>query len=113
MVGLESKTALVTGASRGIGRATALALASAGARVIVHYSKGISEANAVVTDILAMGGKAEAVGEDLSDSGGPARLADRVRASVGTELGRVDIQRRAIAAPARWIMAPKLTSVLS
>ena len=41
---LSNKTALVTGASRGIGRATALALAQAGAQVIVHYGSGEKEA---------------------------------------------------------------------
>jgi NAD(P)-dependent dehydrogenase (short-subunit alcohol dehydrogenase family) len=41
---LSGKTALVTGASRGIGRATALALAQAGAQVIVHYGRGEKEA---------------------------------------------------------------------
>jgi NAD(P)-dependent dehydrogenase (short-subunit alcohol dehydrogenase family) len=44
MATLTTKTALVTGASRGIGRATALALAAAGARVIVHYGRGADEA---------------------------------------------------------------------
>ncbi|MGA9918768.1 MAG: SDR family NAD(P)-dependent oxidoreductase, partial [Paraburkholderia sp.] len=45
---LAGKTALVTGASRGIGRASALALAKAGAQVLVHYSSGEKEADAVV-----------------------------------------------------------------
>ena len=41
---LQGKTALVTGASRGIGRATSLALAEAGARILVHYGKSVSDA---------------------------------------------------------------------
>jgi 3-oxoacyl-[acyl-carrier protein] reductase len=45
---LFGKTALVTGASRGIGRASALALAASGAQVLVHYGHGAAEANAVV-----------------------------------------------------------------
>jgi 3-oxoacyl-[acyl-carrier protein] reductase len=48
MSSLANKIALVTGASRGMGRATALALAHAGARVIVHYGRNADEAKAVV-----------------------------------------------------------------
>ena len=48
---LSGKTALVTGASRGISRASALALAKAGAEVLVHYNPGAAEAEAVVTEI--------------------------------------------------------------
>jgi len=58
---LSGKTALVTGASRGIGRATALALAQAGAQVIIHYGNGEQEAAAVVSEIRNAGGKAEKV----------------------------------------------------
>jgi len=58
------KTALVTGASRGIGRASALALATAGAQVLVHYSRGASEAEAVVAEIRKAGGRADAVGRE-------------------------------------------------
>jgi 3-oxoacyl-[acyl-carrier protein] reductase len=47
----NGKTALVTGASRGIGRATAIALAKSGTRVLVHYGQGRAEAEAVVTEI--------------------------------------------------------------
>jgi 3-oxoacyl-[acyl-carrier protein] reductase len=79
---LSGKTALVTGASRGIGRATALSLAQAGAQVIVHYGTGESEAAAVVTDIRSTGGKAEKVAADLRTADGPHRLAERVRAII-------------------------------
>jgi 3-oxoacyl-[acyl-carrier protein] reductase len=85
---LSGKTALVTGASRGIGRATALALANAGAHVIVHYSKGEEEATAVVTDIRKAGGTAEKVNADLRAADGPHVLAERVRGMIG---GRLDI----------------------
>src|SRR6187402_2294127 len=61
---LTGKTALVTGASRGIGRATALALAKAGAQVLVHYGRGADEAKAVVKEIRDAGGRAEALGAD-------------------------------------------------
>ena len=58
MTSLANKTALITGASRGMGRATALALAAAGARVIVHYGRNADEAKAVVDQIRAAGGRA-------------------------------------------------------
>jgi len=83
---LSGKTALVTGASRGIGRATALALAEAGAQAIVHYSSGEKEATAVVTDIRNAGGKAEKVAADLRKADGPHLLAERVRAIIGDRL---------------------------
>lgn len=55
---LVGKTALVTGGSRGIGRATALALAKAGAQVLVHYGSSEKEADAVVAEIRGSGGEA-------------------------------------------------------
>jgi 3-oxoacyl-[acyl-carrier protein] reductase len=85
---LIGKTALVTGASRGIGRATALALAAAGARVLVHYGRSAAEAEDVVATIQAAGGQAEALGADLAMANGPETLAERVRSLVG---GRLDI----------------------
>lgn len=86
MTTLINKTALVTGASRGIGRASALALAGAGARIIAHYGKGFDEANALVAEIRAAGGKADAVGADLSSPDGPAKLAAEVKALIGDKL---------------------------
>jgi NAD(P)-dependent dehydrogenase (short-subunit alcohol dehydrogenase family) len=83
---LKGKTALVTGASRGIGRATALAIAKAGAQVIVHYSSGAAEATAVVAEIRGAGGRADAVAADLAAPDGPHKLAERVRAIVGDRL---------------------------
>ena len=85
---LAGKTALVTGASRGIGRASALALAKAGAQVLVHYSSGEQEASGVVDEIRRAGGKAEKVAADLSQPDGPHQLAQRVRAIIG---GRLDV----------------------
>jgi 3-oxoacyl-[acyl-carrier protein] reductase len=79
MNNLSGKTALVTGASRGIGRATALALAEAGAQVIVHYSTAEKEADAVIAAIRNKGGRAEKVNADLALKDGPHRLAERVR----------------------------------
>jgi NAD(P)-dependent dehydrogenase (short-subunit alcohol dehydrogenase family) len=83
---LKGKTALVTGASRGIGRASALALAQAGAQVLVHYSSGEKEADAVVAEIREGGGKAEKVGADLRKPDGAHNLAKRVRDIVGDRL---------------------------
>ncbi|MGQ2995818.1 SDR family NAD(P)-dependent oxidoreductase [Variovorax sp.] len=85
---LSGKTALVTGASRGIGRASALALARAGAQVLVHYGSGEKEATAVVDEIRGAGGKAEKVAADLRSPTGPHDLAQRVRDIIG---GRLDV----------------------
>ncbi|TWB12796.1 NAD(P)-dependent dehydrogenase (short-subunit alcohol dehydrogenase family) [Nitrospirillum amazonense] len=86
MNSLSGKTALVTGASRGIGRASALALAKAGAQVLVHYSQGKDEAAAVVDDIRRGGGRAETVSADLAAADGAHQLARQVRAIVGDRL---------------------------
>jgi NAD(P)-dependent dehydrogenase (short-subunit alcohol dehydrogenase family) len=86
MTRLSGKTALVTGASRGIGRASALALAAAGAQVLVHYSSSEKEADAVVAEIRKAGGRAEKVGADLRQADSPHALAKKVRAIVGDRL---------------------------
>ena len=83
---LEGKTALVTGASRGIGRASALALAKAGAQVLVHYGRGEKEAAAVVEEIRSLGGRAEKIATDLATKDGAHKLAKQVRAIVGDRL---------------------------
>jgi 3-oxoacyl-[acyl-carrier protein] reductase len=86
MLTLSGKTALVTGASRGIGRASALALAKAGAQVIVHYGRGRTEAQSVVAEIRELGRRAEAVVADLAATDGAHRLARQVRTIVGDRL---------------------------
>jgi len=80
MFTLQGKTALVTGASRGIGRATAAALARAGAHVLVHYGRSAQEAESLVSEIQAKGGRAEAISADLGTPNGSALLAKQVRA---------------------------------
>jgi 3-oxoacyl-[acyl-carrier protein] reductase len=86
MTMVSGKTALVTGASRGIGRASALALAKAGAQVLVHYVSGAKEAKAVVDHIRKAGGRADAVAADLAAPSGPHKLAAQVRAIMGDRL---------------------------
>jgi NAD(P)-dependent dehydrogenase (short-subunit alcohol dehydrogenase family) len=83
---LSGKTALVTGASRGIGRASALALAAAGAQVLVHYGRGANEADGVVGEIRKAGGRADAVAADLERADGPHKLAKLARDIVGDRL---------------------------
>ncbi|XUW90991.1 SDR family oxidoreductase [Burkholderia sp. M6-3] len=85
---LAGKTALVTGASRGIGRAIALALGGAGAQVLVHYRSNEAAADSVVAEIIASGGHAQPVAANLRTADGPHTLARRVRAVVG---GRLDV----------------------
>src|SRR5882757_9082053 len=86
MNSLSGKTALVTGASRGIGRASALALANAGARVVIHYSSSEKGADTVVAEIRGKGGRADKVQADLAQKDGAHRLAEKVRGIVGQRL---------------------------
>ncbi len=86
MNSLAGKTAVVTGASRGKGRVAALALARAGAQVIVHCGRSAHEAEAVVREIRGIGSRSGAITVDLSTREGPHQLARRVRAIVGDRL---------------------------
>ncbi|MFA5949142.1 MAG: SDR family oxidoreductase [Hyphomicrobium sp.] len=71
---LDGKVALVTGGSRGIGRAISKRLARDGALVAVHYGKNREAANEVVVAIKAEGGAAFAIGGDLKEAGAAAKL---------------------------------------
>ena len=83
----EGKTALVTGGSRGIGRAVCLALAESGARVAVNYTSDAKAAAATLSEIEAHGGRGTTVKADVSDAGA---VADMV-AAVESGLGPVDL----------------------
>jgi 3-oxoacyl-[acyl-carrier protein] reductase len=82
----NGKTGLVTGASRGIGRVTASGLAEAGARVLVHYGRSAQQAESLVADILAKGGRAEAIKADLGTPEGATQLAKQVRSIISDRL---------------------------
>jgi 3-oxoacyl-[acyl-carrier protein] reductase len=85
--GLRGKRAVVTGGARGIGKAIALALASSGAEVLVHYHNSREAAVGVVKEINAEGGKAWSCGADLTES----KNADSLFKSVEERWGALDI----------------------
>ncbi|MCW5848882.1 MAG: 3-oxoacyl-[acyl-carrier-protein] reductase [Anaerolineae bacterium] len=87
MFNLNGKIALVTGGSRGIGRAIALALAAQGAAVVVNYQSNADAAHAVVEAITGQGGRALAVQGDVKDA---ATAQEMVKAAT-SEFGRLDI----------------------
>jgi 3-oxoacyl-[acyl-carrier protein] reductase len=87
MASLKNRVALVTGGSRGIGRAVAISLADAGAAVAVNYREKATEARNVVETIRAAGGRAMAVGADVSK----AVQVSEMMAAVDRELGPVDV----------------------
>jgi NAD(P)-dependent dehydrogenase (short-subunit alcohol dehydrogenase family) len=86
MASLTNKTALITGASRGIGRATASALGEAGAHILVHYGRSAQDAESLVADIRSKGGRADAIKADLGTPDGATLLAREVRSIVGERL---------------------------
>jgi 3-oxoacyl-[acyl-carrier protein] reductase len=79
----RARVALVTGSSRGLGRATALELARRGFAVAVHYVRGADAAEAVVAQVRADGGRAEAFGADVADPDACVDLVKRVQEALG------------------------------
>ncbi len=87
MFRLDDRVALVTGGSRGIGRAVCVALAKAGARVVVNYRSNQDAANETLRAVTAAGGQGSVVGFDVSE---PAAVDSAIQA-VAKEHGRLDI----------------------
>lgn len=82
-----SKTVLITGASRGIGRACALKFAKNGHRVLINYNKSVKEADSLVDEIKQNGGYAKAYCADVSNTNQIEKMFDDIKA----EFGGVDI----------------------
>ena len=84
---LKDKVALVTGGSRGIGKATALALASKGAKVVINYARSSDAAEATVAEINSGGGEAIALQADVSQ----AEQVDNLIKQTIDKFGRIDV----------------------
>jgi 3-oxoacyl-[acyl-carrier protein] reductase len=84
---LEGQTALVTGASRGIGRSIAIALAAEGAELVINYAHSAHAAEAVVAEILAAGGRAYALQADVAEEA----QVDAMVQAVLARSGRLDV----------------------
>ncbi|MGH2414858.1 MAG: 3-oxoacyl-[acyl-carrier-protein] reductase, partial [Microcystaceae cyanobacterium] len=84
---LKEKVAIVTGASRGIGRAIAVSLATEGAKVVVNYARSSTAADEVVKEIIEAGGEAIALRADVSDS----VAVDNLIKQALEQFGRIDV----------------------
>lgn len=84
---LKNQVAIVTGASRGIGKATALALATEGAKVVVNYASSSAAADEVVKTIIDAGGEAIALQADISQS----NQVDNLMKQTLDQFGRIDV----------------------
>ena len=86
-MGLEGKVSLVTGGSRGIGKAIALKLSSLGSKVAVNYREGEAEANSVVEAIISRGGEAIAIKAHVADGEAVKTMTQQVT----DKWGKIDI----------------------
>ncbi len=77
-VGLKGKVALVTGAGRGVGREIAASLAREGAAVAVNYRSSAADAESLVAEIVAAGGKARAYPADVADFAAVTAMVDAI-----------------------------------
>ncbi|PSB10133.1 beta-ketoacyl-ACP reductase [Pleurocapsa sp. CCALA 161] len=84
---LKDKVAVITGASRGIGKAAALALVSQGAKVVINYARSSDAAEATVKEITDAGGEAIAVQADVSQS----TEVDNLIKTTLDQFGRIDV----------------------
>jgi len=104
----QNKTALVTGASGGIGQAIALALGRAGWRVAVHYNTNRADAQRIADEIVGMGSQAIAIQADITDPEAAKRMCEDVRICLGgldllvNNAGVADITTFASISPDRW-----------
>ncbi|HYF08576.1 MAG TPA: SDR family oxidoreductase [Acetobacteraceae bacterium] len=103
---LEGRALLVTGGSRGVGRAIALQAARGGADVALIYRSSSREAEAVVAEIRGLGRKAFAVAADLADSAAVAAAVD----AAAVALGRLDLLALAAGAMGQWATVAELSS---
>ena len=87
MTSVKDQVAIVTGASRGIGRAIALQLAEKGAKIVVNYASSSTAAEKVVSEIIALGGEAIALQADVSQAG---QVEDMVNKTLET-FNRIDL----------------------
>jgi NAD(P)-dependent dehydrogenase (short-subunit alcohol dehydrogenase family) len=81
---LTGKIALITGGSRGVGAATAIAMAERGADVAINYVNSLEKANAIVEKLSALGVKGKAYQADLGDPDAPGRMVEQVQADFGS-----------------------------
>lgn len=87
ITGLSGKTALITGSSKGIGRATALSLAEAGADIVVNHRNSVAEAESVKSEIEALGRRALVI---QADAGNPEQMESMFDQAI-EEFGGVDV----------------------